>query len=160
MLKPALFSLALISLSPASETTHASAAEGHAASHEEHHHHHHAAFFGGVTLHDGHLAPSFGLDYEYLVHPMGGVVGLFELVFGDKLQQIYGLGISGHPIPAVKIAVIPALESSHGHNAFLLRWNMEYAFHAGPLSIAPSASVDYVNSEIAFVGGLALGFGF
>jgi hypothetical protein len=126
----------------------------------DHAHHNHIALFGGATIHDGHFYPSLGLDYEYLFHEKAGAVGLAEVVLADHTETIIGAGPAFHPIPAVKIAAIPALVMADGENAFLLRGNLEYAIHAGPLTVSPSVSVDYVHEEVLYVAGLAVGMGF
>lgn len=123
-------------------------------------HHNHLAVFGGATLHDSHVYPSVGLDYEFLPMPMFGLVALAELVFADHLEQIYGAGLAYHPIAPLKIAAIPALETADGHSSFLMRGTLEYGIHAGALTVAPSVSVDYVSEEVLFVAGIALGMGF
>lgn len=126
----------------------------------DHAHHNHIALFGGATIHDGHSYPSFGLDYEYLFHGMAGAVGLAEIVLADHTEMIYGAGVAFHPIPAVKIAAIPAIAMADGESAFLARGNLEYAIHAGPLTLSPSVSADFVHEEVLYVAGLAVGMGF
>lgn len=125
-----------------------------------HAHPNHAALFGGATLHDGHFYPTLGLDYEYLFHGKAGVVALAELVLADHTEMIYGAGLAFHPVPAVKVAAIPALAMADGENAFLMRANLEYAIHAGPLTVSPSVSADYVHEEVVYLAGLAVGLGF
>lgn len=123
-------------------------------------HPNHVAVFGGTTAHHSHFYPSVGLDYERYFNPSFGAVALAELVFADHTEQIYGLGLAWHPIPAVKIAAIPAWETADGHSEFLARGTLEYGIHAGPISIAPSLSADYVAEEILYVMGVAVGTGF
>lgn len=123
-------------------------------------HRNHAAIFGGVTIHDSHFYPTVGLDYEYLFTSCVGAVAVAEVVFADHTEQIYGLGLAYHPIPPLKIAAIPAYLTADGHSEFLMRGNLEYGIHAGPVTVAPSVSVDYVAEEVLFVAGLAVGAGF
>jgi hypothetical protein len=123
-------------------------------------HHHHAAIFGGATIHDSHFYPTVGLDYEFLFAPPFGAVAVGEVVFADHTEQIYGLGLAYHPIAPLKIAAIPAYLTADGHSEFLMRGNLEYGIHAGPVTVAPSVSVDYVAEEVLFVAGLAIGAGF
>jgi len=131
------------------------------ASPEEHaFHHNHVAAFLGATMHDSHFYPTVGADYEYFFNSKSGVVALAELVFADHLEQIGGLGLAYHPIPSLKIAALGGLEYADGHSAFLMRGNLEYGIHAGPLTISPSFSVDYVSSEILYVFGATFGMVF
>lgn len=123
-------------------------------------HHHHAAIFGGVTIHDSHVYPTIGLDYEFLFAPSFGIVAVGEVVLADHTEQIYGLGLAYHPVPPLKIAAIPAYLTADGHSEFLMRGNLEYGIHAGPVTVSPSVSVDYVAEEVLFVAGLAIGAGF
>jgi len=123
-------------------------------------HCHHVAVFGGATIHDSHYYPTVGLDYEFLFHEMAGIVALAEAVFADHTEQIYGLGLAYHPVPALKLAAIPALETADGHSEFLMRGTVEYGFHLGPVTVAPGVSVDYVAEEILYVPGVAVGMGF
>lgn len=127
---------------------------------ESSHHSNHIAVFGGVTVHHGHSYPSIGLDYERYLSKQIGVVALGELINGDELQQVYGLGLAYHPISPLKLALIPAVEIAHGHSEFLMRLNSEYAFHIGHWSVAPSVSLDYVAEELVYVAGVAVGLGF
>lgn len=126
----------------------------------DHAHPHHMALFGGATIHDGHSYPTFGLDYEYLFHGKAGVVGLAELVLADPAEMIYGAGLAFHPVPAVKVAAIPAVAMASGESAFLMRGNLEYGIHAGPVTVSPSVSADYGHEAVVFVAGLAVGMGF
>ncbi len=89
-----------------------------------------------------------------------GVTALLEMVFAEHDEQIAGLGVAVHPFAALKVAAIPALVVADGHAAFLMRGTVEYGFHIGPVSLAPSVSVDFVHSEILFVPGVAVGMGF
>jgi hypothetical protein len=125
-----------------------------------HGHPNHAALFLGATVHDGHVYTTVGLDYEYLFHEKAGVVALAELIIHDPLAQIAGAGLAFHPIAPVKIAALGGMEFADGHSAALVRGNLEYAFHAGAMGIAPSVSVDYMDSEVLYVLGVALGMGF
>jgi hypothetical protein len=136
------------------------AAESHGGNEAHAAHHNHAALFGGVTIHDSHVYPTMGLDYEYLFSSCVGVVAVGELVLADHTEQIYGLGVAYHPIAPLKIAAIPAYLTADGHSEFLMRGNLEYGIHAGPVTVAPSVSVDYVAEEVLFVAGLAIGAGF
>jgi hypothetical protein len=125
-----------------------------------HAHLNHVALFGGATYHHSHFYQTAGLDYERLLNPKLGLTGMAEVVFADHAAFIGGAGLAWHPVPALKLAAIPAIEYGDGHSAFLMRGTVEYAFHAGPLSVAPSFSVDYVSSEVALVPGIAVGAGF
>lgn len=125
-----------------------------------HGHHHHAAVFLGATVHDAHAYPTVGLDYEFLFHEKAGVVALAELILHDPLAQIAGAGLAFHPIAPLKVAALGGMEFADGHSLFLVRGNLEYAFHAGSMGIAPSVSVDYMDSEVLYVLGVALGVGF
>lgn len=130
------------------------------ASDEGHAHHNHAALFVGATIHDSHVYPTVGLDYERYLHETFGIVAFGEMVISDPMAQIAGLGVAYHPIAPVKIAALGGMEFSDGHNAFLVRGNLEYAIHAGPVSISPSVSVDYVEETVIYVAGAAVGIGF
>jgi hypothetical protein len=123
-------------------------------------HANHVALFGGATYHASHFYQTAGLDYERLLNPKLGVTGLAEVVFADHALFIAGAGLAWHPVSALKLAAIPALEHGDGHSAFLMRGLAEYAFHLGPLSVAPGMAVDYVSSEVALVPGIAVGAGF
>ena len=57
-------------------------------------------------------------------------------------------------------AYLGAYLTADGHSEFLMRGNLEYGIHAGPVTVAPSVSVDYVAEEVLFVAGLAIGAGF
>lgn len=125
-----------------------------------HAHHNHAAVFVGATVHDSHAYPTVGVDYERLFNAHVGAVLLGELVLSDPMAQIAGLGLAYHPIAPIKIAALGGVEHADGHAAFLVRGNLEYAIHAGAVTVSPSASVDYVDEEIVYVLGAALGMGF
>lgn len=125
-----------------------------------HGHPNHAAVFVGATVHDSHVYPTVGVDYERLFNPHLGAVLLAELVVSDPMAQIAGLGLAYHPIAPVRIAALGGVEHADGHSAFLVRGNLEYALHAGPVTVSPSASVDYVDEDIVYVLGAAVGVGF
>lgn len=145
----ALFTLGLASLVP-----DAGASDG------GHSHHNHAALSVSATLHDSHVYPTVGVDFERYLHEQVGVLALGELVFADVLAQIAGLGLAYHPIAPVKVALLGGMEFADGHSVFLTRGTLEYAIHAGPASISPSVSVDYMDSEFVYVAGAAVGMGF
>lgn len=123
-------------------------------------HPNHAALFLGATLLEGSVYPTVGLDYERYLTPQVGLVGLAEIIVHDPLAQVVGAGVAYHPIAPVKIAALGGMEFSDGHSAFLVRGNLEYGIHVGALGIAPSVSVDYVDSHVVYVFGLAVGLGF
>lgn len=130
-------------------------------SHDAHAAHlNHVALFGGATYYDTHFYQTAGIDYERLLNAKLGIAGMAEVVFADHALFIAGAGLAWHPVPALKLAAIPALEHSNGHSAFLMRATAEYALHVGPLSVAPALSADYVSGHVALVPGLAIGTGF
>lgn len=123
-------------------------------------HRNHFAVFGGATLQESEADPTAGLDYELRLSQKLGVLALAEVVFAHESIQIYGLGLGWHLTDPLRLALIPALEVSHGHMAFLTRANVEYGFHLGSLSIGPSASLDFVSGHILLCLGVAVGSGF
>lgn len=150
----------LKSLVPAAALALSVAAPACRAGEDGHGHHNHAALFVGATVHDSHVYPTVGLDYERLFLPQLGAVVFGELVISDPLAQIAGAGLAYHPIAPVKLAALGGVEHADGHSAFLARGTLEYAFHAGAVSISPSASVDYVDEAFIYVLGAAVGMGF
>jgi hypothetical protein len=123
--------------------------------------HNHAALFVGTTLHHGHSYLSVGLDYERILNKSFGVVAVAEGIFADEVATIFALGAAYHPVEALKLAIMPGLESSDGHSKFLTRFNTEYAFHIQQFSVSPSFSIDvFEEGEPAYVPGVAFGMGF
>jgi hypothetical protein len=76
------------------------------------------------------------------------------------MTQIAGAGLAWHPIAPVKVAALGGMEMADGHSAFLVRGALEYAIHAGPMTLSPAVAVDYVEETVVYVAGMAVGVGF
>lgn len=120
----------------------------------------HLAVFYGATVHDGHPAHTLGLDYEYHMNKQFGFISLAEYIAHEEAAGLFGGGLAYHPFGGAKLALIPALEMNSHHSAFVLRTNLEWAFHFDQYSASPSYSLDLVEGHAVNVFGLAFGAAF
>lgn len=126
-------------------------------------HHHHISLVGAATTHDGHTFGAVGADYEYRFSGAGGYLGLGALVdqaFSEHPHTIVAVPLTIHPALGFKVLVAPGLETDGTATHYLTRVGAGYDFALpGHVTIGPSASFDIVGSSVAWVYGVALGFG-
>lgn len=126
-------------------------------------HHHHLSLSGAATTHDGHTFGAVGADYEYRFSGAGGYLGLGALVdqaFSEHPHTIVGVPLTIHPVAGFKVLVAPGVETDGSETHYLTRVGAGYDFSLpAHFTIGPSASFDIVGTSVAWVYGLALGFG-
>lgn len=140
-----------------------SQAANHSASHHEEHgfHRHHLALILGGSQKGGKEGATYGLEYEYRLSRRFGLGVFWEQTEGDIEAETLGIPLSIHATRNFKVLVAAGVERQlFKDDETVLRLGLDYSFHAGRFTVAPSAAVDFVNdNEILFLG-LALGRGF
>ncbi len=125
---------------------------------------HHLAVFGGATIHHGHAAPTFGVEYEFRLPVWQyrlGVGPIVEGIFDTSTASIIAPAAFLHPWGGLKLLAAPGVEATSGHAAFLVRGGLGYEFHLGSWSLTPLAQFDWVfGGGLAQVYGLSVGYGF
>lgn len=141
----------------------AASAAGHSDEEGHGYHPHHVAAFGGVTLAEGHLAPTVGAEYEYRLPWHEGLLGIgavWEGVIDDGLIHVAVLPVTVHPVAELKLFLGPGIEAVHGHVEPLGRIGAGYDLWLGPVALTPLASLDLAAGHLVQVYGVAVGTGF
>ena len=125
-------------------------------------HPHHVALFGGVTKAEHHdEEATFGLDYEYRLNEKFGIGAIVDRATGDLDTTVAAISLTLHPWRGLYALAAPGYEFHDGHEEFLVRVGIGYAFHFGErYSIGPTYNIDFVNDEEIDIYGLSFGFGF
>jgi len=126
---------------------------------EEEFHRNSVALFAGVTDDDQETAPTLGFDYEYRFARHFGIGGLVDFALGDLRSAVLGMPVFFHPSDHWKLHLAPGVEHRDDENNFLVRLGVGYIFEVGPLGLAPTFMVDFVDEEsVSEVYILGLGF--
>ena len=127
------------------------------------HRHHLAGVLGGTWKDSDKTAGTYGVEYAYQLNERFALGAWYELASGDfDLESLGALG---------KIYVAKSLPVLLGAGAerklfddkthYLLRTGLQYEFHAGRVSVAPAAWIDWVdNGEQLYFIGATVGIGF
>ena len=118
-------------------------------------------FLGNTHTSEDENAFSMGLSYEYRIVPLIGVGALAEYAAGDIESWILGAPLTLHPYRGLSLVAMPGAEIDEHDTNFLFRLGIGYDFELGRgWSIAPEFNADFVDSEIDYVFGVSLGYGF
>lgn len=126
------------------------------------HHYHTNSLYGfiGITGKDRReRAGTVAIEYERRFNEKWGLAAGLEHAFGDLDFTVFTVPVVFHKGKWI-IYAGPGLERHHGHDEFLFRMGGGYEFEKGNLILVPKISVDVVDGEAIFVGGLAVGIGF
>ena len=146
----------LLSIAAAAFSGSAGAAEGG-------HKHHLAAVLGGTWKDDGKAAATYGVEYTYRVSPRFALGGWYEQASGDF--DLESLGVLGNVYVTDNLPIMIGFggerELFADKTKYFVRTGIGYTFHAGSVSIVPTAWVDWIESgtQLYFVGA-TVGFGF
>jgi hypothetical protein len=147
-----------------SDETHALAEVDHADLGHGHHRHHASLFLGGATRFEDHhdeTGLAIGVDYEYRVNKLWGVMGLFEGVVTDHSRETVLLaGVAFHPYQGLRLGAGPGVEFSHGSGEFAFRLGAAYGFELGRWTLSPELAGDFTRESETLVFGVSLGRGF
>ena len=120
-----------------------------------------ALFMGNTHNRADENAFSMGLSYEYRIAPLFGVGALAEYAAGDIESWVIGTPITFHPYRGLSLVAMPGAEIAEDDTHFLFRLGIGYEFEIDERwSQAPEFNADFVDSEIDYVFGLSLGYGF
>ncbi len=151
------------------ETTHHEDG-GHAFKHE-------IALFLGVTDEKGHdIEGTWGIEYAYSLSPKLQLGGILEYAGGALRNTILVMPLYWKPVGGLIFLAGPGVEFHKGRGDdqhhlfksggetdrdetyFLFRLGTAYTFHVGSrYSIIPSISLDLVEGEKVWVGGVSFG---
>jgi len=123
--------------------------------------HHLPGIFVGYTNAEDETEFTYGIEYEYKINSDWGVGAIYEKTddahHGDgvtvKLAQVFyhtplhirlGLGFGEEKIGG-----------DHPHTEDLYRVSASYEYHVGDFAIEPTLAIDFIDSEKAYVFGLA-----
>lgn len=126
---------------------------------------HDLALFVGVTEDRGEDEFTLGLEYEYRILSWFGAGGLVDFVFGEVRARLTCLAAYFRPTHRLKLSLAPGVEHfantarDKGETAFALRVGAAYDFEITErFYLAPTLSLDFVDGETLWIGGLDFGF--
>jgi len=104
---------------------------------------------------------TYGVEYEYKFSQYWGLGAIYEKI--DDAHHGDGVTITVaelfyHPMNNVRVGFGVGKEKiggAHPHSEDLYRISANYEFHVGDFSIDPTIAVDFIDSEQAYVFGLA-----
>jgi hypothetical protein len=157
-----LLALTVLSI-PAGASAEEEAHDGaaHGATHA-YHEHIFGLFVGGAEEDSGRRENGFvlGLEYEYRFNQSFGIGAVVEHTYGDLDIWVYAVPFAYHNGPW-KMYVAPGVEEGEGGSENMLRFGVEYGFHAGKWEISPQIDIDFVERESdVFVIGVVFARGF
>lgn len=117
------------------------------------------ALFAGVTDDDNETAPTLGFDYERRLSGLIGIGGLVDFALGDLRAAVLGVPVFFHPNDHWKFHIAPGVEHREDENNFLVRLGVGYIFDLGPIGLATTVMIDFVDEESVsevYILGLAL----
>jgi hypothetical protein len=123
--------------------------------------HHFPGIFIGYTnaLDETHF--TYGVEYEYKFNSTWGAGAVYEKVddahHGDGVTVTLA-GLFYHPLKNVRLGLGIGKEKiggDHPHSEDLYRLSASYEYHIGDFGIAPTLAVDFIDSEKAYVFGVA-----
>ena len=140
--------------------------EGHGESQEAHADSHHAhkntiaAFFGITGKDRRDRAPTLGIDCTRWIKPNIGLGIGVERAFGDADLTVVTVPVS-YRHDAWKLYAGPGWEKSDHHDGTesLVRVGIEYEFKREGYEIAPKLMLDFVDGDVVYIGGVAIGWG-
>jgi hypothetical protein len=124
------------------------------------HRHHASVFVGNTTNHKGDNALTFGLDYEYRINKIWGLVALADHAGDDIQATVVGVGAMLHSIGDLRLQAAPGLDFHGSHEEFVVRFGALYDFQVGNWTLSPSLYVDVLELESSLIYGLGFGRGF
>jgi hypothetical protein len=118
-------------------------------------------FLGNTHNREDENAFSIGLSYEYRVAPLIGLGALAEHAAGDIESWILGAPFTLHPYRGLSLVAMPGAEISEDDTHFLFRLGIGYEFELDRhWALAPEFNADFVDSDIDYVFGFSLSYGF
>jgi hypothetical protein len=105
---------------------------------------------------------TYGVEYEYKFNPYWGLGAIYEKI--DDAHHGDGVSITlaelfYHPTNNIRMGLGAGKEKiggSHPHSEDIYRASANYEFHVGDVGIEPTFAVDFINSEKAYILGVAL----
>ena len=125
-------------------------------------HPHHLALILGTTNKSGKWAETYGLEYTYRLSELWALGGWYEESTGDFELESWGVIGNLFVGPSLPILIgVGAEQELFGETKYLGRLGVQYQFHPGNISVAPTGWVDFVENgnELYFIG-VTVGFGF
>ena len=125
-------------------------------------HPNHLALILGATNKSGKWAETYGVEYTYRLSELWAMGAWYEQSTGDF--ELESLGLIGNIFAGPNLPILVGVGAERelfGKTKYLARLGVQYQFHPGGISVAPTAWVDFVENgnELYFVG-VTVGFGF
>jgi hypothetical protein len=122
----------------------------------------HISIILGGTEKGDKTATTYGIEYTYRLNDRWALGGWYEESTGTF--ELNSLGMVGSFYVTRNFPLILGLGTERelfGENKYLLRAGLQYQFHAGPISISPTAWMDFVeDGHELFFYGATFGFSF
>lgn len=123
--------------------------------------HHFPGIFIGMTHAQSETEFTYGIEYEYKFNSQWGLGAVYEKT--DDAHHEDGVTVKlaslyFHPTKNVRLGAgfgEEKIGGAHPHTEDLYRVSASYDFHVGDFGIAPTVAVDFIDSEEAYVFGVA-----
>ena len=115
---------------------------------------------GNTHAEHGDNAFTFAASYNYRFSEQASVGVLVEHAFDPLDSWVVGVPFKLYPGEGWVLTAMPGIELEGGEEEPLFRIGVGYEFELDGYSLTPEINADYVDSDVAIVLGLSIGFSF